>query len=288
MNHFTEKISLSLTRFEFARLDTRWNTRNFHLPQLGIPYARLYYPVEGEGYILFNGEKRILKPGRLYLIPPYAPVMVGCDARLVKYWGHFNAFILDSKLDIFSFSDSIIEIEDHSRELTTGLFQIACRHEAAHDGLAASARRSALFLLLEPFLRKLRETSLDGRKTARFAALLSYIETHLSEGLTLGKLADFSGLHPTYLSNLFAKEMGTPLMKYCNQRAICRALDLMWSGRYTFGEIAYKSGAENAAVFARLFRKYTGMTPREMKNSINSHLTGGGRAGPPEIPRRIN
>ena len=271
MEDFLNKINFSLIEFKFAKLDSRWNTENFHLPQLGIPYARLYYPVEGEGYIMLNGEKHILKPGEIYLIAPYAPVIVDCPKHLVKYWGHFNAFILDSPLDIFSFAEPIMKISDDSPDFNTALFKILCSKETQRDIFAKMEKESALTLILMPFLKN--NTSVSGQKFTRFTALLSYIEKHMDKGLTLCDLADFSGLNPTYLSNLFAAEMGIPLMKYCNQRAIHRAIDLIWCGKYTFAEIAYRCGAENVTAFSRLFKKYTGFTPREMQKLINSVIS---------------
>lgn len=273
MNELPFKINLSLREFEFSKLDTRWKTENFHLTQLGIPFARLYYPVEGKGYITLNGEKHVLEPGTVYLIAPYAPVLVDCPKRLFKYWGYFNARILDSPLDIFTFSDSVMKIRDDSTEFTTRLFKILCR---THPRYRANPRNdldemegtSALTLLLAPFLRNSRETSFIDGKSTRFISLLSYIEEHLAEGLTLRKLADFCGLNPTYLSNSFAADTGIPLMKYCNQRSVHRALELMWSKKYTFSEIAYLVGMSNVTAFSRLFKKHTGFSPRDMRKQL--------------------
>lgn len=270
MENFTGKISFSLVEFKFAKLDSRWNTRNFHLTQLGIPYARLYYPVEGEGYIILDGNKHILEPGNIYLIAPYAPITVGCNKKLLKYWGHFNAFILDSPLDIFSFAEPIMKIRDDSPDFNTALFKILCGDATLGNIFDGMEKESALSLILMPFLRN--NTSVSGKKFTRFTTLLSYIEKNMDKGLTLNNLAEFSRLNPTYLSNLFAAEMGIPLMKYCNQRAVHRAIDLMWCGKYTFAEIAYRCGAENVTAFSRLFKKHSGFTPREMQKRINSSL----------------
>ncbi|OGV40246.1 MAG: hypothetical protein A2020_09935 [Lentisphaerae bacterium GWF2_45_14] len=275
MNDLINKIKFSLVEFELTKLDTRWKTENFHLTQPGIPFARLYYPIEGDGYIMLNGETHILRPGEIYLIAPYAPVMVGCARRLVKYWGHFNAFILDSSLDIFTLAAPFIRVKDISPEFTTSLFNILSRtharhHKASNDSLTEIEGRSALMLLLVPFLKTIQEKSLSGKGFTRFASLLAYIETHLPEGLTLQRLAEFTGLNATYLSNLFAEKMGIPLMKYCNQRSIQRAMDLMWSGKYSFSEAAYGAGAENVTAFSRLFKKHTGLSPRMMQKRINA------------------
>ena len=57
MGKFVNKINFSINEFGFAELDRNWRTENFHLTQLGIPFTRLYYPIEGCGYILLDGKK---------------------------------------------------------------------------------------------------------------------------------------------------------------------------------------------------------------------------------------
>lgn len=266
MKELLDKIKFTLTRFAFAELDARWNTENFHLPQPGIPFVRLYYPLEGKAYVTLNREEHVLEPGKIYLIAPYAPVRVACPRRLVKYWGHFNAFILDSQLDIFTFAAPVMITQDEFPEFTAKLFKILCRvnsqcHDKHNSVLNEMEGVSALTLLLAPFLKELQNAAFVSKKALRFISLLAYIEEHLAEGITLQRLAKFSGLNPTYLSNSFVAEMGVPLMKYCKQRSVQRALTLMWGGKYTFAEVACLVGAENVTAFSRLFRKYTGFSP---------------------------
>jgi AraC-like DNA-binding protein len=274
MKNLIDKIRISIGKFVLQTLDITWRTENFHLSQPGIPFTRLYYPMEGCGHVLLNGEQHIISPGEIYLISPYAPAIVSCPKRLVKYWGHFNAFILDSKLDIFTFASPLIKIKDDDPDFRIKLFNILCenhlkRSNAPQSSISELEDKSALTLLLAPFLREIRDTLVSDRELTRFASLLEYIETHLEKGLNLQELGAFSGMNPTYLSNLFAQKTGVPLMKYCKQRSVQRATDLMWTGKYSFSEIAYKSGAENVAVFSRLFKKQTGLSPRAMQKQIN-------------------
>jgi YesN/AraC family two-component response regulator len=134
-------------------------------------------------------------------------------------------------------------------------------------------RKSALTILLLPFLRiinsgkELNSIAYPGK----FAGLLAFIEEHLEEKLSLEKLAKTLNLNPTYLSNTFAQEMGLPLIKYCNERRIRRAIDLMWNSNYSFSEIAYRTGAENVSAFSRLFKRHIGISPQEFRRNIRTH-----------------
>ena len=76
------KIVMEVARKQ--ELDSFWQTRNFNPVRLVIPFTRLYFPLSGEGYMMYSGKQYHLRPGSLFLIPPYAPVEVSCPERLVK------------------------------------------------------------------------------------------------------------------------------------------------------------------------------------------------------------
>lgn len=65
------KIVMEVARKQ--ELDSFWQTRNFNPVRLVIPFTRLYFPLSGEGYMMYSGKQYHLRPGSLFLIPPYAP-----------------------------------------------------------------------------------------------------------------------------------------------------------------------------------------------------------------------
>jgi AraC-like DNA-binding protein len=278
MNELLEKLNLKIDSFQYSELGKKWNTNNFNLYNPLIPLSRLYYPLEGSGNVLIKEKNYELKPGFIYLIPAYAPAYVSCAERLVKYWGHFNAFILGSDLDIFTITQPTYEIEVEEPELFSTLFQklikLCSADKPKRDTLIDMESKSALSLLLLPFLKTInseKQIATVGT-SAKLAGLFAYIEQHLGDGLTLEKLAETVNLNPTYLSNMFTREIGMPLMRYCNERRIRRAMDLMWNSNYSFSEIAYRTGAENVSAFSRLFKRHIGISPQEFKRKIRNSL----------------
>ena len=269
------KVVMEVARKQ--ELDTSWETRNLHPGRLSIPFTRLYFPLEGEGFMTHSGRQYRLRPGSLYLIPPYAPVVVSCPKRLLKYWTHFNIFLGDSEVDLFNTVETVTELPVPDMREFSMLFEHLTRwypnsHAEKHYGvppLAEFEAQSALHLLLEPFY----DTILSNPKTQdggslRLIRLLNYIEKHLDHELTLQQLADTVHLNPTYLSNLFSRRFGISLIQYCNNRRIVRATDLLIHTDYPIEEIAWRQGAESTAAFSRLFKRHVGCSPlhyRKMK-----------------------
>lgn len=277
MHEMLESLRLKIQVARLNKLDTEWRTDKFP-PGLRInPYARLYYPVEGEGVAVHHGQQYSLRPGWIYLIPPYAQVDLYCTKYMVKYWCHFNARILDSDLDIFSLClpSYELKVKDNDCDFFRNLFiRMVTLHSVSGtilkpvDDLEA---KSALGLLITPFLKSVKSefsgASFDSMM--KFTRLLSYIEKNLYRKLTLAELAKEFHLNPTYLSNLFAQKMGTPLIAYCNRRRIRYAIDLIWSTDYSVSEIADKTGIGDLSNFSKKFKHATGFYPSEYRKNLN-------------------
>ncbi len=275
------KIVMEVARKQ--ELDSFWQTRNFNPVRLVIPFTRLYFPLSGEGYMMYSGKQYHLRPGSLFLIPPYAPVEVSCPERLVKYWTHFNVFMADSEVDLFNIADTVNELPVPDVKEYCILFEHLTKwYPTSHSEkyykvppLAEFEAQSALHLLLEPFYENiLSNTKNLDRSNLRLVKLLNYIEKNLDRELTLKQLAAIVHLNPTYLSNLFSEKFGISLIQYCNNRRIVRATDLLIHTDYSIEEIAWRQGAESTAAFSRLFKRHVGCSPVRFRQLKQGRDTG--------------
>lgn len=262
---------------EVARLtevDARWRTELFLKPSRIIPFSRLYFPQEGEGLAVLDGREYHLRPGRMYLFPPFAAVHLSCPERMVKYWTHFNAFVAGSDMDVLSLcraaNEVVVDNHDFYVELFRRLVEIHFIGQRPTTALESFEAGSVLGLLLLPFLRTIapREDDKRERDEKRLTPLLLFIERNLAERLTLAELAKTVHLHPTYLSNLFAAVMGIPLIRYINERRMRKAIKLLWSTELSVAEIADAVGVRDAANFSKAIKRHTGLSPSAYKAQL--------------------
>lgn len=102
---------------------------------------------------------------------------------------------------------------------------------------------------------------------------IDYIGTHLDQKITLEILAEEAGLSPNYLSSVFKRIVGVPMCDYVNEKRIESAMYIIDNAPpKNMLEIAYSCGYNNTANFNKMFRRYTGITPKEYKNHGNSQL----------------
>ncbi|MCR4646015.1 MAG: AraC family transcriptional regulator [Oscillospiraceae bacterium] len=110
-------------------------------------------------------------------------------------------------------------------------------------------------------LRKADSVSLHVRRT------VDYIYQHLGEHLTLEAAAAHEGLNPSYLSKLFAKEMHIPLKAYILKARISTAQNILVFSDFPIAEIAASLGFSSQSAFSAAFRRFTGMTPMQYRNT---------------------
>jgi AraC-like DNA-binding protein len=273
-----ENLKLSVNVARYDELDSSWDTSSFNRSDRIIPFGQLYLPIEGEGCIVYYGQKYHLRPGYIYLIPPYAPVEASCPKRLIKYWLNFNAYILDSDLDIFNIIEVPIELPviENDREYFTRLFhELAIRHYAPGKNkniIDKFTECGILTVLLTPFLNavKIKSSKAEFENSKRISDILSYIEKNLDQSLTLKQLGKEFCLSPTYLTNFFASIMGVPLMTYCYKRRIKRAIDLLCYTDLSINEIIVRVGFSDASNFSKKFKQQVGVSPLAFRRSYKS------------------
>lgn len=95
-----------------------------------------------------------------------------------------------------------------------------------------------------------------------------YITEHVEERLSLNDVASYFSISPNYLSQLFKKYSESGFSEYISQQKISRAKDLMTEGNLKVYEIAEILGFESAFYFSKVFKKVTGMTPRDYVQSL--------------------
>ena len=97
-----------------------------------------------------------------------------------------------------------------------------------------------------------------------------YIDgNYTDEDISLNKVAENVGLTPTYLSALFKKETKHNFTDYVTALRITRAKELLCCTNKLISEIAYEVGFRDYRYFSQIFKKQTGMTPRQFQNSTN-------------------
>lgn len=88
-----------------------------------------------------------------------------------------------------------------------------------------------------------------------------YIREHLSEEISLLRIAVSVRLHPAYCCGLFIKETGMTIVEYINTSRVELAKKFLRAADAPIGDIPALCGFTNYKYFAKVFKKSTGISP---------------------------
>ncbi len=136
------------------------------------------------------------------------------------------------------------------------------------DKLAGCYTKQMLFSCMEQLhgtlLSKLLEA--DRKNDSRPIYLVKqYINENYAKSVTLEDASRQIGFSSPYLSSLFKKETGKNFSEYLSEVRIKNAKKLLKNPDLTSLEIAQAVGYADEKYFFRVFKKYTGLTPKEFK-----------------------
>ena len=106
-----------------------------------------------------------------------------------------------------------------------------------------------------------------GSHIVRDAAVL--ISTRLSEELSTAKVAKSLGVSAGYLSAVFHKEVGKTLSAYIREKRMKNAAHLLKTTHLQIQTVALHSGFLDVQYFSKLFKKETGLAPKEYREKHN-------------------
>ena len=95
---------------------------------------------------------------------------------------------------------------------------------------------------------------------------IDYISQHLHEKITMEDMAEYVQLNETYLSKLFKKETGQAVSEYIRDKKVEEAMGLLRFSEKSSVEIAADLGFSSHSYFISIFKKVTGMTPKEYRD----------------------
>lgn len=114
----------------------------------------------------------------------------------------------------------------------------------------------------------IQEMESDGRNRTSevLEKIVLYIDTHLSDDLTLTKLADVCYLNSSYLSRIFKQAYGVNITEYISKKRFVLVKELLVTTSKKIQEICAEAGYFSVPSFNRIFKKETGMSPIEYRN----------------------
>ncbi|OXM85413.1 response regulator transcription factor [Paenibacillus rigui] len=107
-----------------------------------------------------------------------------------------------------------------------------------------------------------------GNQKNVFEEAKAYMDSHISEELSLEEVAEKMGLAPTYFSYMFKKMTNETFIQYRMRKRIERAKQLLELPHYKVVDVGIEIGYQSYPYFTKIFKKMTGCSPTEYRSML--------------------
>lgn len=272
---------------EFINLDSGSNTReDFQLRYISISkyegdwqslphthqFSELFYVLSGEGAFYIEDDKIPVKADDLMIINPHVEhtektlpndpmeyIVFGVEGlafsfidpdqdntkgySFYSYGSDKNQFINFAQLMMREFQEKRPGFE----KVCHGLLQVL---------LVYISRKQNLSVISDSSFQLSKECALAKR----------YIDANYAKNITLDSLAEITHINKFYLAHSFTECIGQSPINYLTDRRLEACKELLTSSNLSVAQVASSVGFSSQSYFSQIFRKKTGMTPRQYRN----------------------
>lgn len=197
----------------------------------------------------------LFDPAMLNMSPRFSELFAG-SSKLYRSNGNIS--------DVLHFNE---------KELYTALLLLEnIRHEQINFSIGYQEAMFADFcrLLIHILRHASAHAGRAGNTAFKIAQCIRYMEQHAEESLTLQKLSSYVHMSESSFRNHFRAQTNLPPLDYLIRVRLRRAALLLFYSDRQITQIALESGFTDGNYFARKFRHFFRITPREFRNQCLS------------------
>lgn len=107
-----------------------------------------------------------------------------------------------------------------------------------------------------------------GKNVDAISRVFEYSNKNFNKDITLELVASEVGLSSQYLSKVFKEKIGTNFIDYITKKRLQYAEELLKKGNLNIKEISKMSGYEDSNYFCKIFKKDTGVSPKQYRAKV--------------------
>jgi len=240
----------------------KWQHMNRLIPEYVLIFVR-------------TGALHIQEEERPFVIQPGEAILLHANRRhfgtsdesygLTYFWLHFSL-----RGDAPEHRDMLLQVPQHTQvarpDRLETLFRLYIGDAVVHRTHPLTESLLICQILCELSQSSLAERNEEPEILATQAA--AYIRSHLQDQLSTSVVADAIACNPKYLSRIYHQVYGETLTQSIHKIRIEYAKHSLIETTMTVAEIAHGCGFELTSYFNRIFRRSTGMTPSEFRQTF--------------------
>lgn len=189
-------------------------------------------------------------------------------------------------IDLLTRSDELYDVSERSIEETLRIYYLAMnlldkmKGQESHHLYYASPKILMQYDNFNQLISKLLErcyecmasksdsSSVKQIKNETFRSILNYINQNFTDEISFAEISSLFSINPSYLSQVFKRELGITFTQYLTDTRIKYAKELLTTTGMTISEISEKVGFNQYIYFSKVFKKTVGISPSAYRKSV--------------------
>lgn len=274
--HFTGK---------FKAPSSNWKHENLPLDDY-----ELFIVTEGTLYLQYQEHRYTIKKGESLLLPPAFPPnnrRKGYRASFCAfYWMHFSCKEETSRLNLDGSLNQQGSSLNREKLLIPSSFTLPNMEKvlillrqlqnAVRDNYPQSLLNYMATIVLgelhQQFDSQMNRFAKEQKKNQLYYDIVDYINRNIDKNITVASIADEFGYNEKYLSHMFGQISGLTLKQFILQNKISKANFLLSDTNMLVTEISNSLGFSDCHNFMKCYKRITGLTPTEYRNSFSKRM----------------
>lgn len=228
-------------------------------------------PLEGSARFTLNGTPYLLEPG----VVVHAGSGMRLDKEVIgnKIWHYvlLHYRVIEHEQVPFAFLETNFHIAVGANPRLVDMAQQLIISESTPGSMAVLRSKSLFHNIME-------EIILSGKRQYRdnngemIEEIITHIHENYSQQLSVAHLAKQYGLSSKRFGELFQMHIGITPIRYLTELRIKRAKELLRTCDCSVKQVAEYVGYSDNLYFSKVFKKQTGFSPSEFRDSIKNCL----------------
>lgn len=218
---------------------------------------------DGSIKVKYKGKTHRADAGNIFIYEPGEPHYYEAIMPSTTLWMHFAGTAVPEILDSMNIVEGV-----HTKKMSARVFEEFSKLIGQFHQPKSANFVSGTFLTMFAYISDELSSENLPQKQEIIWNILSYINSHSNESISLDYAAKLSGYSRSRFSHLFAEVTGTTFVAYLRGVRMQNACELLTSSFYSIKEIAQSCGFDDPLYFCRIFKKEYGVSPSEYRKKF--------------------
>lgn len=234
-----------------------------------IEFHDLSYIMSGEGVYLINGVEYPVAAGDVIYVPPGSErqAWTAYNNPMKLYASNFHLFAFNGVTNSSILPFGYVNYVGHDPKLIN-LYAQLTRVWTGKEALYQLDARAMLVCIINELARRLCLNKPINHIDKRIERIKDFIGENFHKPLSMTAMAEMVGLSPVYLGVLFSRHEACSVHEYINKVRINHAHEILQTEKLSIKEIAYSCGFTDPFYFSRMFKKYRGISPSDVRRCL--------------------